>query len=86
MSNKQKIINFGCVVFYEPNYNDKTIKEIGRTNIVNYQAALHCYCETPNPASQIVSGESIADVQIELLKLEQLITKRKWLNALFDSI
>ncbi len=84
--NDNKPVNFGCVVFYKPNYETKTILEIGRTTIMPYGVALNCYCETPNPASQLVKGESIADVQIELLKLEQLVTKRKWLNALFDSI
>lgn len=76
----------GAVVFYEPNYYNKTIKEIGRTNIVSYMAALDCYCETPNPASQMVKGNTTEEVEQELKNLEERIKDPKFLEDLFECI
>lgn len=81
-----KVIRYGAVVFYQPNYSDKTIKEINRTKIVSFSEALDIYCETPNPVSQIVKGETEAEVAEELKKLEVRIHGRDWLDELFECI
>lgn len=76
----------GLVVFYEPNHDNNTIKEIGRTDILPYSDAIYAYAETPNPASQMVKGYTVEEINSELEKLEQLIKDPKWLEALFESI
>jgi len=77
---------FGIVIFYDPNYTTQTIKEIGRTPVLDYMDALNIYAETPNPASQMVKGETEEELQLELTKLEQYVKNPYWLEMLFDSI
>ncbi len=77
---------YGVVVFYEPNYQEKTVKEIGRTSVLPYSDAMYVYAETANPASQIVKGETEEEIAEELKKLEALTKDAKWLEELFECI
>lgn len=85
MEDKKEAI-FGLVVFYQPNYKDKTIKEISRTEIMSSGQALEVYANTPNPASQVVFGETLKDIEDELKTLEENIKNPKWLEGLFECI
>lgn len=83
---KQEKKLYGVVVFYEPNYSNKTIKEISRTSILSYSDALDVYANTRNPASQLVKGHDKQEINEALKQLEEDIKDPKWLKDLFDCI
>lgn len=78
----------GIVIFYEPDYTNKTIKEIGRTPVLSYSDALYVYSETPNPASQLITWES--NSAEDRKQQEEIHNKNindpEWLEDLFDQI
>lgn len=77
---------YGIVVFYDPDYTNKTIKEITRTNILPFNYAIDVYANTPNPASQIIQF-STEEEQIEAEKqLQANIVNKEWLEDLFNQI
>lgn len=76
----------GRVFFYEPEYNTKTIKEIGRTGIHTAQEALTIYAETPNPASQLLLFSTEGEHQLELIYYAKCSKDRAWLDELFNQI
>jgi hypothetical protein len=77
---------YGIVVFFEPDYNTGTIKEIGRTDILHASHALHVYAETPNPASQIIYFNDPGERILAENELQRNIKDRAWLDELFQSI
>lgn len=85
-SNYSCRIMLGAVIFYEPNYEIQTIKELARTPVIDYSVALELYCETPNPASQMAKGETIEEVESQLKIIERNAQNPYWLICLFDSI
>lgn len=76
----------GIVVFYEPDYATKSIKEIGRTPEMPFFTALDYYAETPNPASQLIRYDNIFEKKLVLAELETAINNREWLDQLFECI
>ena len=48
---------FGVVIFFERN-NDGTFDSVGQTLPLRYMDALNVYANTPNPASQLVGGDT----------------------------
>lgn len=77
---------FGIVVFYEPDYATKTLKEIGRTEPKPFNIALNIYAETPNPPSQIYSYETEEEREESEALLQKNIVDREWLDDLFEQI
>lgn len=77
---------FGIVVFCEPNYNLKTLKEIGRTSAKPAKEALMIYAECPNPASQIYYFENEAEMLEREAQLQKDIKDPQWLSELFECI
>lgn len=82
----KKTDTHGIVVFYEPNYDTKTIKEIGRTNALTVYEALDYYANTPNPASQIITFNGDLEQVLQESELAKNITDREWLDGLFEQI
>lgn len=76
----------GMVLFYRANYQDKTLTETNRTRILPHSEALFIYAETPNPASQLVSGVDEEDLKANLKTLEENVKDPKWLEELFNCI
>lgn len=77
---------FGIVVFYEPDYTTKTLKEIGRTEVKPFDIALDIFSETPNPPSQIYSFKTEEEREAGEAQLQKNIVDREWLEELFEQI
>ena len=81
---------FGVVVFYHVWRNETTgerrLGEIGRTDVLPYHQALHVYCETPNPASQMIKFEDVNQQVLEEARLQSNIRDPQWLKHLFEQI
>lgn len=82
----KKTDTHGVVIFYDADYETKTIKEIGRTPVLEVWTAMEYYAETPNPASQIITFSSIDEQAEQEKQLQAHVNSRKWLNALFECI
>lgn len=85
---KPKIYTHGIVVFFEPDYLTQTIKEIGRTESMEWFDAVNVYSETPNPASQMIEwDENIPDdKERQEEKFNSMITDQEFLQNLFECI
>lgn len=76
----------GLVIFYKPNYTNKTITEIGRTPELPFSRAIDIYSETPNPASQLLQWTSNEEKEQVLTQHQLDINNKEWLEYLFDCI
>lgn len=76
----------GLVIFYKPNYGNKTITEIGRTPELPFSKAIDIYSETPNPASQLLQWTTEEEKIKVLQQHEKDIKNPEWLEYLFDCI
>ena len=77
---------FGMVIFYNPDYKTKTLKEVGRTARKPAAEALNIFAEVPNPASQIIFFNDDVQEAEQLALLDKLTHDEKWLNDLFECI
>ena len=66
---------FGVVIFFERN-KEGTFDSVGQTQPLRYIDALNVYANTPNPASQLVGGdteeEAIEEVKEMVKKMHNL--------------
>ena len=46
----------------------------------NGAKALHYYANTPNPASQLVSGETKEELEVEIKQMQDNFKNKVWLN------
>lgn len=83
---EERKIEFGRVVCFEPNYETKTLLEIGRTAIMPFFDALNAYSEIPNPASQLLRWTTDEERKVAEAELQKNINDREWLDELFDCI
>lgn len=87
MENTEEIKElFGVVVLFEPNYKNKTVKEIRRSNKLPFMTALDVYANAPNPASQLLRFYNQEEYEKVDQELKSNTNNPEWLNDLFDQI
>ncbi len=72
----------GIVYFCSFNYDDNTIKVIHESLFESSFSALQVYANTPNPESQMASGETFDELMIELHRLHKNMKSKEWLTNL----
>lgn len=82
-NNKQK---YYAVVLYETEKNmhvsdnDRKFICIGTTILKDGAAALNIYANTPNPASQLIEGETYDDLVKNIEQMNKNYQDEEWLN------
>ena len=73
----------GAVVFFERN-DEGTFDTTGRTQVMPYSHALDVYANTPNPASQIVGGNTEEEVEMEVTLMIYNMMHPKYVEEYVD--
>lgn len=83
---QEQEIKFGQVVCFKPNYETKTLLEIGRTVALPFFDALNAYSEIPNPASQLLRWTTDEEKKAAEDELQKNLKDPDWLEELFNCI
>jgi hypothetical protein len=70
------------VLFEETEYG--TYKKIGTTKPLPYAQALRAYSEIPNPASQLVAGDTEKEIREAILDIEGKMADIEWVNEYLE--
>lgn len=73
----------GAVVFFRRT-GDGTYKDMGRTQPMRYFDALNVYANTPNPASQLVGGDTPEEVEKEVETIIKQMACKKYVEEYVD--
>jgi len=75
--------SLGIVVFFGKN-DEGTFNRIGQTQVMPYFNALNVYANTPNPASQLVSGDKEEDVVNEAEEIVKKMRNKDYVEEYID--
>ena len=75
--------DLGIVVFFERNDND-VFDCVGQTQPMRFFTALEVYANTPNPASQLVDGNTVEEVTAEANKIIEQMKDPKYVQEYVD--
>lgn len=73
----------GIVIFFERNKNG-TFDPAGKTQPLSSFTALQIYANTPNPASQLVYGETPEEAEEEARKMIENMKKPEYVEEYVD--
>ena len=83
MENELKKPVFGAVVFFERNESG-AFDKIGRTYVMGHFDALNVYANTPNPASQLVDGDTPDEVEKGVENIIKMMACPKYAEEYVD--
>ena len=75
----EKPPKYGKVVFFEENDNH-TFDESGITAMMPFGVALNVYAEVPNPASQLIEGDTEEEIDSQIRVLLENMQDPDWLD------
>ena len=74
--------SLGVVIFFER--DGEVYKRIGQTPPLRYPVALDVYANTPNPASQLVGGETAEEINVEVTKMVENMSNKEYVEEYVD--
>ena len=83
IQNSYKPKALGIVIFFNRNESG-TYSEIARTPPFGYLKALEVYANTPNPASQLVGGDTLKEVMSEANEMVKKMLDKDYVAEYVD--
>lgn len=74
----------GILYICDYDYSTKKLKPIIAHQYTDPEVALHYYCETPNPPSQLAMGRTREDFEVELIELHKKMQDHEWQKELAE--
>ena len=83
---KCRAILYLCDLHFNVRKDEYEFRVIAERFYENSFDGLQAYANTPNPESQLITGEGFDDMIVNLQRTHQLFTNQNWLRQLSESI